>query len=205
MVQREFDICIRKILQLDYGLVLISHSQDVTQKDEKGNEISQMMPTLDKRGRLVCERTCDIIGLSKPILGADDKMVTKLFLRETPRYVAGSRFKYLPDSIDFTYDNLVDAIQNAIDKEAKETGNKYVTATKNNLYTTESADSDQDFKEMMDEFSSLVGTLMTKDPANRIKIANIVNEYLGNGKKVGECTEANSAQLNLILQELQKI
>ena len=32
-------------------------------------------------------------------------------MREDPRYVAGSRFKYTPDYIDFNYDNLVNAIK----------------------------------------------------------------------------------------------
>ena len=110
LVMREFDKCIRKILQMDYGLVLISHSQDVTLKDQKGEEYQQMMPTLDKRGRLVCERTCDIIGLTRPVTEADGRVVTKMFMRETPRFVAGSRFRYTPDVIDLSYDNLVNGI-----------------------------------------------------------------------------------------------
>lgn len=204
MVQKEFDTCIRKILQLDYGLVLISHSQDVTMKDEKGQDYQQMMPTLDKRGRLVCERTCDIIGLTRPIVNEDGTKEVRMFLRETPRYVAGSRFKYMPDSIVLSYENLVNAISDAIEKEAAETGNRYVTATKSNLYQAE-AETHYDFPSMMSEFSELVGTLMSKDPANRNRIANIITEYLGAGKKVSECTEENVGQLDLILQELHKL
>ena len=62
MAMDEFDECIRKILQLGYGLVIISHDQDKTMKNENGEEYNQIIPTLDKRARLVCERTCDIIG-----------------------------------------------------------------------------------------------------------------------------------------------
>ena len=43
-------------------------------------------------------------------------------MRGTPRYEAGSRFKYTPDYIDFTYENLVNAIGEAIDKQAQEDG-----------------------------------------------------------------------------------
>ena len=67
LVGAEFDEGIRKILQMDYGLVLISHSTEKTFKNEKGEEYTQICPTLDKRGRLICERTCDIIGYSTPI------------------------------------------------------------------------------------------------------------------------------------------
>lgn len=67
MVGAEFDEAIRKILQLGYGLVLISHATDKVFKDQDGNEYNQIVPTLDKRGRLICERTCDIIGYSTSI------------------------------------------------------------------------------------------------------------------------------------------
>ena len=78
MAQDEFDTCIRKILQLNYGLVLISHSTEKTFTNEKGQEVSKIVPTLDKRARLVCERTCDIIGYSRAI-DTDDGNKTILF------------------------------------------------------------------------------------------------------------------------------
>ena len=203
MVMKEFDKCIRRILQMDYGLVLISHSQDVTLKDEKGIEYQQMMPTLDKRGRLVCERTCDIIGLTRPVVEEDGRKAVKMFMRETPRYVAGSRFRYTPDVIDLSYDNLVNAIKDAIDKEAAETGNQYVTATKSNLYAE--VEEQYDFKALTEEFGELVNQLMAKDVQNRSAITKIVAEYLGTGRKVAECTEADAGQISLILKELRKL
>lgn len=204
MVMKEFDKCIRRILQMDYGLVLISHSQDVTLKDQNDNEYQQMMPTLDKRGRLVCERTCDIIGLTRPVTEPDGRVVTKMFMRETPRFVAGSRFRYTPDVIDLSYENLVNAIKDAIDKEAAETGNQYVTATKSNLYI-EAEDENFDFTAMNEEFGNLVNQLMAKDIQNRSTITKIVADYLGAGRKVSECTEKDAGQLDLILKELRKL
>lgn len=204
MAQKEFDTCIRKILQLDYGLVLISHAKEKTQKDENGNEYEQMVPTLGNQGRLVCERTCDIIGLTMPVKQEDGKVVTKMFLRETPRYVAGSRFKYMPPVIDLTYENLANAIAEAIDKEAAETGNQYITASKVNLHESQEPII-YDYTAMMEEFQTIVGGLMQKDAGNRAKITNIVNEYLGENKKVSECTEADVAQLDLILKEVRKL
>ena len=205
LASREFDTCIRKILQLNYGLVLISHSKEKTLKDEQGNEYDQIMPTLENKARLICERTCDIIGMCRPIKEADGHVETRLFLRETPRYVAGSRFKYIVDSIPFTYDNLVNAIADAIDKEAAETGNKYVTATRANLYIEPEAKT-YDFKALIDEFGALVGKLMETNPAaNRSKIASIVAEYMGDNRKVSDCTEEDAPQLDLIVQELRSL
>jgi len=204
LVQDEFDSCIRKIIQLDYGLVLISHSTDRTEKDEHGQEYTRMEPTLDKRGRLICERTCDIIGLSRPHKNDDGSIETWLYLRETPRYVAGSRFKYMPDHIVFTYENLVKAIGEAIDKEAAEHDNKLVTDERQNNYK------EVEFKlpklsEMKAEAEGLFGDLITKDAGNRLKISKIIAEYLGAGKKFNETTEADAEKVWLIIQELRAL
>ena len=48
MIGNEFDESIRKILQLNYGLVLISHSTDKVFKDTDGNEYNQIVPTLTR-------------------------------------------------------------------------------------------------------------------------------------------------------------
>lgn len=201
MAQLEFDECIRKILQMDYGLVLISHAQDKTFKDEQGVEYNQIIPTLENKARLVCERTCDIIGYSR-IIDTEQGPKTKLFLRGTPRFVAGSRFAYIEPVIDFSYDNLVSAIGDAVDKEAAMNGNKYVTSERVSLHTEEPV---YDFEAMMSEFSSIVGTLMEKDQSYAPKISAIVDTHLGKGKKVGDCTAEQAPQLDLILFELRKL
>lgn len=204
MAQAEFDESIRKILQMDYGLVLISHDIEKTFKTETGEEITKFVPTIDARGKLVCERTCDIIGYARGIEDEDGKR-TILFMRGTPRFDAGSRFKYTPDHIEFTYDNLVNAIANAIDKEANERGMKYVTDTsidKKELYADEK---EYDFPILMKTFQELVGDLMTKDQSIAPKITKIVETHLGKGKKVSDCTSEQAAQLDLIIFDLKKL
>ena len=110
---KEFDECLRAIPQMGFGLVMISHSQDKTFKDETGNEYNQIVPTLANRPRLIVDRMADIIGYAHPMQEEDGTTHTTLFMRGTPRFVAGSRFKYTPESIEFTYDNLVNAIGDA--------------------------------------------------------------------------------------------
>lgn len=201
MAQLEFDECIRKILQMDYGLVLISHAQDKTFKDEQGVEYNQIIPTLENKARLVCERTCDIIGYSR-IVDTEEGAQTKLFLRGTPRFVAGSRFAYIEPVIDFSYDMLVKAIGDAVDKEAAMNGNKFVTSEKVSLHTEDPV---YDFETMMKEFHQVVETLMNKDQSFSTKITSVVDMHLGKGKKVGDCTAEQAPQLDLILFELKKL
>lgn len=75
---------------MDYGLVLISHATDKTFKDEMGNEYNKIVPTLDKRANNVVARMADIIGYSRIVTDSNGKNTTKLFMRGTPRYEAGS-------------------------------------------------------------------------------------------------------------------
>lgn len=203
LVMQEFDECLRKIIQMDYGLVIISHDVDKTFKDETGTEFNQMVPTLDIRGRLVCERTCDIIGYAREVQTENGEVVTKLFMRGTPRFIAGSRFKYIPAVIDFNYDSLVNAIGEAIDKEAAEHSNNFITDEKANR---EAPTTSYNFNALMDEFQSIVGQLMqTNSPTMAQKITKIVESHLGVGKKVGECTPAQAAELDLIVYDLKQL
>ena len=188
---------------MDYGLVLISHSIDKTFKDETGTEYNQIIPTLDNKARLVCERTCDIIGYSRQIQ-TEEGIKTKLFMRGTPRYVAGSRFRYTPDVIDFSYDNLVNAISEAIDKEEQNSGAQYITTES----TTPAIHVDEptyNFEALMDEFQKTVGDMMGSNPTLAPKITAIVDKHLGKGKKVGDCTPEQAPQIDLILFDLKRL
>lgn len=202
LAQQEFDECLRKILQMDYGLILISHAVDKTFKDESGVEYNQIIPTLDNKARLVCERTCDIIGYSRQIQ-TEEGLKTKLFMRGTPRFVAGSRFRFTPDFIDFNYDSLVNAIADAIDKEATASGNDLVT---NAPMSKAHLDEPQyNFEALMNEFQTLVGDIMAKTPSMAAKITTIVDKHLGRGKKVGDCTPEQAPQIDLILFDLKRL
>ena len=45
----------------------------------------------------------------------------------------------------------------------------------------------------------------TNPAANRSKIASIVAEYMGDNRKVSDCTEEDAPQLDLIVQELRSL
>lgn len=203
--QTEFDTAIRQILQMDYGLILISHEIDKVMKTETGEEITKIIPTVDSRAKLVCERTCDIIGYAREVDAENNSKKTLLFLRGTPRFEAGSRFKYTPDYIEFNYSSLVNAIAEAIDKEAAASDGKLVTEesiNKNELYKEEV---EYDFPALMREFQDLVGNLMSADQNVAPKITKIVETHLGKGKKVSDCTAEQAAQLDLIVFDLKKL
>lgn len=205
MVSKEFDEALRLIPQLGYGLVMISHSQDKVFTDENGKEYNQICPTLDNRSRLIVDRMSDLIIYAHPIQEEDGSIHTVGFMRQTPRFVAGSRFKYTPDSIEFNYENLVNAIGDAINKQAEEFDNKYVSDEPSIIQTAEKAA--PDFNALMDEFNLIIskiqestGDKFADDWAPRI--IEITDKYLGKGKKVSDMTPNQAEQLQLIIDDL---
>ena len=208
LIAKEFDECLRSIVQMDYGVVLISHAVDKVFKDEQNNEYNQIVPTLGNKPRNIVSRMCDIIGYSRSIENADGTTTTKLFMRGTPRYVAGSRFKYTPDVIDFTYQSLVDAICDAIDKQVEEDGIEYFTEERNNIHNI--VVQELDFDETLKEFNDIVNDLLERYPEEfpsywQPRITEIVEKYLGKGMKVSQCSRGQVEALDLIVTELRDI
>jgi len=206
MVEKEFDTALRSIVQMDYGLVIISHETDKTFTDEAGNQYNKIVPTLDKRANNICARMCDIVGYSRAVTDKDGNLSTKLFMRGTPRYEAGSRFKYTPDYIDFSYENLVNAIATAIDKQAEEDGAQYFTDTRKNAY--EDTTKDLNFDELMKSCNNLIKGMIDNNSDEVFKgfyqprIVQITDRYLGRGQKMSQCSREQVEALSLIYDEL---
>ena len=127
-------------------------------------------------------------------------------MRGTQRYVAGSRFKYTPDSINFTYQDLVDAIGDAIDKQAAEDGNEFFTDQRNNLYTE--VTEELDFDTLMERFTGMIEQLQTKENFSEYyapRIEQITDRYLGKGNKVSNCSREQVEALDLIVSDLSEL
>ena len=209
LVEKEFDECLRSIVQMDYGLVIISHATDKTFTDEQGHDYNQIVPTLDRRARNIVSRMCDLIGYSRVITDNEGNSSPKLFIRGTQRYVAGSRFKYTPDFIDFNYQALVNAIGEAIDKQMAEDGEEYFTDTRQNVYIDTSEE--LNFDSLMEEFNTIIKNIIdsaTEDEMNTYwmpRITEITDKYLGRGNKVGNCSREQVEALSLIIDDIKEI
>lgn len=204
LAAKEFDEALRSIPQMGYGLVMISHAEDKAFKDETGAEYNQIVPTLDKRPRLIVDRMADIIGYAHPVQDEDGTVHTTLYMRGTPRYVAGSRFRFTPSSIEFTYDNLVDAIREAIDKEAEANDGKFVTDSRTTAYEIKQG---PNFDELKGTFDNLISQIMNATGGEfgttwAPRISEIVERHLGKGKKASDLTPDQVDQLDLIVSDL---
>jgi hypothetical protein len=142
----------------------------------------------------------DIIGYAHPKVTENDSRMV-LTLRSLDNSIrCGCRFKYIKPEIDFTYDALTEALNEAIDKEAAETNNQFVT----NERTAAPILKEYDFDSLMNEFRDLAGQLMQKSQTNGIKITQIVDKYLGKGKKVGDATPDQAEFIHLIVTEIKE-
>ena len=209
LVSQEFDECLRSIVQMGYGLVLISHATDKTFKDESGQEYNKIVPTLDKRATNIVSRMADIIGYSRAVTEENGNESVKLFMRGTQRYMAGSRFKYTPDYIDFSYENLVNAIADAIDQQASAEGKQYFTDKATNLH--QDTMKDLDFDELMNEFQTIVSDLMNKYDETEFqefwqpRLTETIEKYLGKGNKISNCNRTQVEAMDLIISDLKEL
>lgn len=208
LAAKEFDEALRAIVQMNYGLVMISHATDKTFKDQNGQEYNQIVPTLDSKPRNIVSRMADIIGYSRVVDLPEGGTQPMLFMRGTPRFVAGSRFKHTPDYIVFNYQSLVNAICDAIDKQAEEDGAQYFTEEASNLHTTTTKE--LDFDDLMEQFNNILSLLVNTSEEGTFesywqpRITQVIETYLGKGMKVSQCTRDQVEALDLIISDLKE-
>lgn len=193
--KKEFEDSFRTITQLGYAVCFISHSADKTFKRKDGTEYNQMVPTAQRSVNEIVKGMADIFACADIVNGE-----RKLILRSLDGSVdTGCRFKYIESEIPFSYDALVEALNKAIDKEAAETNNKFVT----NDRVSDVIAPTYDYDALMVEFQQLTGNLMRENPGYGPKITEIVERYLGKGKKVSETTRDQAEFVDLIVSEIK--
>ena len=195
-VKREWEQTFRTVTMEGYALVFISHKKDKTFKRKDGTEYNQIVPSCSTAYNEIIKNMSDIMGYIEVENGE-----RRLVLRSSDdRIDCKCRFKMIDPVIDFNYHALVDALNYAIDAEAANTGNQYVTNERvSNVVTTT-----YEYDVQKAEFNDIVGKIMTKNQANGPKITAIVDKYLGKGKKVSDATPEQAELIYLINVELKE-
>ena len=202
---KNFEGMLNSIIKMGYGLILISHSEDKVFTDEQGREFNRIVSTLPKRPRIIVNRICDIIGYSRIVHVPEVGEKTYLYLRATVRYEAGSRFKYTPVYVEFSYQHLVDAIANAIDTQAAEEEGS-VTDERDTSYDIQEID----FEQVLSEFKVLTTDMMSTEDAEdakqaKIAITRIVEKNIGKGRRIAELGPESADIIQLVNSELKEI
>ena len=200
--KKEFETSIRRITQLGYGVVLIAHSASRVEKTADGSDIEIISPDLPKRASEVCNGIVDIIGyIGNEWVNGERKRW--LYTRETPTLFAGSRFKYMPDKIPFGYDELVNAIADAIEMEEKRDGATVVDTIASKLETHLNFN---DVRTKAQElWMKLVGTGDTANPEMANTILKKIEMTMGRRMKLSEFTEDQVDLLNLVVMDMEEL
>jgi hypothetical protein len=204
-VKKEFEETFRTISQQGYSLFFISHAKDKTFKKQDGTEYNQITTTLSTAYDEIIKNMVDIFGYAHSVVDENGNSKVMLTLRSGDNSVdAKSRFKYIEPEIEFNYQSLVNALNDAIDKEAKATNNQFVTNEKAVIVKEE-----LNFDKLMEEFNSIVTKLISENSEEDFqnywspRIVQITDNYLGKGKKVSQCTRDQAEMLNLIVIDLK--
>ena len=195
--KKEFESCLRKITQLGYGLVIIAHVDKRTEKRADDSEVEILGPAIPKRAYEIVNQLVDIIGYIDVTWDEEGNTERWLYTRKTPTVMAGSRFKYLAPKIKFGYQELVDAISDAIDKSEKLDGATVVETSE--LIMGEALD----YKKIRERASALWTDLVERDEDNAAVILKKVEMIFGRAVKLSEITEDQVDLFNLVVLEME--
>ena len=192
-LSKEFDGALRKITMLGYGLIMTCHLKESS--DENG-EIIGYKPDLNNRCLKIVNGLVDIIGVITQTWDEHGESHRWIQTRSTPTIVAGSRYKYLAPRIPFGYNEFLNALGQAIDKEQE-----------NGAIVTDTAPVDTfeklDYKTIRAEASELWTVLVEKDPENAPVILKKVEIIFGRPMKLSEITEDQVDLFNLVVLDMK--
>ena len=200
--KKEFEDVFRELTQMGYAVIFISHTKEKTCKRKDGTEYTQVTPSLQTSANSIVENMADIYAYAHPER-IDGKPTVVLTMRhEDDTIFCGGRFKYIDSQIEFNYESLVKALNDAIDREEQ--------AIKNPSLFTEKREEvveapTYNYDELMAEFSGMVSDLMAKDKNYYApRVTAVVEKYLGKGKKVSETSIQQAEFIYLINSEIKE-
>lgn len=192
--EKQFFKAINLLLSCDYTVVFIGHAQ----QDKNG----YITPKGDKRCVDPIRDFVDyVIYLESNGVDENNNVInSSAYLAETDRFFARSRFKYTPTYIkEFTAENLEKAIVEGIEKEEQINGIKTVTyAEQKAQNTADTIDYDATMEALQD-----IG-MRFAESNNMDILTEIVENTLGVGKKVTECTKKQIDAMCIILDDLKE-
>lgn len=199
--KKEFEETFRSLTQLGYAIVFISHEKERKITPQVGEAYDQIGSSVQSSAMAIIENMSDIIAYAHPVVDKNGENKRVLTLRSDNTVRCGCRFRYIAPEIDFSYEALTKALNDAIDKEAQESNGAFVT---NERQPVEKP-IEYDYDALLQEFGSTVKDLMNKDQTYYSpKIVSIVEKYLGKGKKVNDTTPDQAEFIYLIINEIKE-
>lgn len=196
--KKEFEEVFHSLTMEGYAVLFISHDKTKQIVKPDGTDFTKVLPTVSDSINNIVMNMSDIIGYAYQDYASDKRW---LVLRGGSDITAGTRFPYMASKIEFGYEHLVKALNDAIDEEEKRSGSSAVTTEKLVIEDTVS----YDYDELMDEFQTMVGGLMAENQSYYApRITQIVDRILGKGRKVSEATIDQAELIFYIIKEIKE-
>ena len=215
-VRDEFQDVINSLGQMGYTLVFISHAEKKDYVDTLGISHSGITPALDKRPKEIVSGLVDVYTFinAEPDGNGGNKSVA--YLRGgtygNTEVEAGSRYgEGLPVKIDWSYEELVKAVQSA-DEAMLSSGISISADNKTILEMAkeeETATAKRSFAEVYKETTATINIIKERIANGETelieKLTNIIEGYLGAGKKITEATPAQQELVEAALAEIKEL
>ena len=208
MLKTEFSECWREITLLGFGILFIAHSKEkpTEMRDEEGNPITAVCPDLPNNAYTIINSIVDIIGYLQVQMNADGTSERYLYTRSTPTIFAGSRYQYLAPKIKFGYNELVNAIGDAIDMAVEKDGAQVTDHTEIAQIKA------RPFVEVMDEAKQVWGAFLDKAKTEEEKDAqlnimkDIIRRVFGNENfKLSQAVPSQGDLVELFIDEVKNL
>ena len=201
-LKKEFSKIFRDIAIAGYGIIFISHAQEKTLKDAANKEYTRIVPACPSVGANIVNKLVDfIIYIGIEYDGPEDMIGTRYMYFKGNKYVqAGSRFKYIPDKAKFGYQELVDAVNDAIDKQV---GSEGTVEKGDNFYQSEV----RPFDEVMAEAKDIWIKILEKNDSDTTvgEMNHIIEKNFGSQVLLSQTTPAQQDALELTVSDLEDL
>lgn len=194
LYEKEYFRVINQLLSCDYTVVFIGHEQ----ADSKTGFIT---PKGDKRCLNPIIDNCDfVIYLTSGGVDEEGKVVlSTAHFAQTNDFFARSRFTECATELyPFTAEGLEKVITEAVEAEEKKSG---INAVEYEVQKQQNVSIVRDYDEVMKEIQETGQKLVDADKIDIL--TEIVEETLGKGKKVSECTKKQIDAMEIILDNLK--
>ena len=208
MLKQEFSEFWREITLLGFGILFIAHSKDkpTEMRTEDGEAITAVCPDLPNQCYTIINSIVDIIGYLQVQMNPDGTSERFLYTRSTPTIFAGSRYQYLAPKIKFGYQELVDAIGDAIDKAVELDGAEVTD------HTEMAQIKDRPFQEVMTDARVVWGTYLGKAETEDEKdqhlaiMKDIIKRVFGSEDfKLSQAVPSQSSLVEYFIDEVKQL
>lgn len=196
-VKREWERTFTDLAKKGYAVLFISHAKIKSFTRADGSTYDMIIPSCPSTYNEIITNMVDIEGY----IDIKDGQRSLIFRSIDGTIECKSRLKYIEASIPFSYNNLVEAMNAAIDKEGELNGSEFITTERAALRE----ETTYDYNELMEEFKRITTPLLQKDAQKYAPhLTAIIEKYLGKGKKVSETNPDQADFIFLINDEIKR-